>query len=143
MEALYKKNFTQVTYLHGTVMNPIDLERCKIKNADACLILANKESSCPDSEDEANIMRVIAIKNFHPKIKIIIELMQYHNKMYLLNIPSWDWKQGDDAVCIAELKLGLLAQSCLAPGFSSLMTNIFDMRSYKEVYWFKQFNNQF
>ena len=36
-------------------------------------------------------------------------------KMYLLNIPSWDWKQGDDAVCIAELKLGLLAQSCLAP----------------------------
>lgn len=35
--------------------------------------------------------------------------------MYLLNIPSWDWKQGDDAVCIAELKLGLMAQSCLAP----------------------------
>ena len=37
--------------------------------------------------------------------------------MYLLNIPSWDWKQGDDAVCIAELKLGLMAQSCLAPVF--------------------------
>jgi hypothetical protein len=36
-------------------------------------------------------------------------------KMYLLNIPSWDWKEGDDAVCIAELKLGLMAQSCLAP----------------------------
>lgn len=53
--------------------------------------------------------------------------------MYLLNIPSWDWKQGDDAVCIAELKLGLLAQSCLAPGFSSLMANMFAMRSYKEV----------
>lgn len=35
--------------------------------------------------------------------------------MYLLNIPTWDWKQGDDAVCIAELKLGLMAQSCLAP----------------------------
>ncbi len=35
--------------------------------------------------------------------------------MNLLNIPSWDWKQGDDAVCIAELKLGLMAQSCLAP----------------------------
>ena len=35
--------------------------------------------------------------------------------MFLLNIPSWDWKRGDDAVCIAELKLGLMAQSCLAP----------------------------
>ena len=53
--------------------------------------------------------------------------------MYLLNIPSWDWKQGDEAVCIAELKLGLMAQSCLAPGFSSLMANLFAMRSYKEV----------
>ncbi len=53
--------------------------------------------------------------------------------MYLLNIPSWDWKQGDDAVCIAELKLGLIAQSCLAPGFSTMMANMFAMRSYKEV----------
>ncbi len=53
----------------------------KIKNADACLILANKESSSPDSEDEANIMRVISIKNFHPTVKIIIQLLQYHNKV--------------------------------------------------------------
>jgi potassium large conductance calcium-activated channel subfamily M alpha protein 1 len=53
--------------------------------------------------------------------------------MYLLNIPSWDWRQGDDAVCIAELKLGLIAQSCLAPGFSTMMSNMFAMRSYKEV----------
>ena len=53
--------------------------------------------------------------------------------MYLLNIPSWDWKQGDDAVCVAELKLGLIAQSCLAPGFSTMMANMFAMRSYKEV----------
>jgi potassium large conductance calcium-activated channel subfamily M alpha protein 1 len=102
--------------------------------------LANKESSSPDSEDEANIMRVISIKNFHPSVKIIIQLLQYHNKMYLLNIPSWDWKQGDDAVCIAELKLGLLAQSCLAPGFSSLMANMFAMRSYKEVSYFLSIN---
>jgi hypothetical protein len=53
--------------------------------------------------------------------------------MYLLNIPSWNWQQGDEAVCIAELKLGLIAQSCLAPGFSTMMANMFAMRSYKEV----------
>ncbi|CAF0827923.1 unnamed protein product [Brachionus calyciflorus] len=134
LEALFKKNFTQVKFLQGSVMNPKDLERAKIKKADAVLILANKESISPDNEDEANIMRVISIKNFHPNVKIIIQLLQYHNKMYLLNIPSWDWKQGDEAVCIAELKLGLMAQSCLAPGFSSLMANLFAMRSYKEVF---------
>jgi potassium large conductance calcium-activated channel subfamily M alpha protein 1 len=87
----------------------------QVKDADACLILANKDSSLPDNEDEANIMRVISIKNYHPTVKIIIQLLQYRSKMYLLNIPSWDWKRGDDAVCIAELKLGLLAQSCIAP----------------------------
>lgn len=52
---------------------------------------------------------------------------------YLLNIPSWDWKQGDDVICLAELKLGFIAQSCLAPGFSTMMANLFAMRSFKVV----------
>lgn len=51
----------------------------------------------------------------------------------MLNIPSWDWKQGDDVICLAELKLGFIAQSCLAPGFSTMMANLFAMRSFKTV----------
>ena len=61
------------------------------------------------------------------------ELSELCFQSYLLNIPSWDWKRGDDAVCLAELKLGFIAQSCLAPGFSTLMANLFTMRSYKVV----------
>ena len=87
----------------------------------------------PDAEDAANIMRVISIKNYSDDIRVIIQLMQYHNKAYLLNIPSWDWKQGDDVICLAELKLGFIAQSCLAPGFSTMMANLFAMRSFKTV----------
>jgi hypothetical protein len=37
----------------------------------------------------------------------------FYFQAYLLNIPSWDWKQGDDVICLAELKLGFIAQSCL------------------------------
>lgn len=55
------------------------------------------------------------------------------HQAYLLNIPSWDWKQGDDVICLAELKLGFIAQSCLAPGFSTMMANLFAMRSFKTV----------
>ena len=55
---------------------------------------------------------------------------------YLLNIPSWDWQQGDDVICLAELKLGFIAQSCLAPGFSTMMANLFAMRSFKMVRMF-------
>ena len=102
-------------------------------------------------QDAANIMRVISIKNYCDNIRVIIQLMQYHNKVscshtshhgyqpcpvlqaYLLNIPSWDWKQGDDVICLAELKLGFIAQSCLAPGFSTMMANLFAMRSFNTV----------
>ncbi len=125
-------------------------------------MLANKYCQDPDAEDAANIMRVISIKNYSDDIRVIIQLMQYHNKVpfftlmhscfstrggvqvqgilppsplqaYLLNIPTWDWKRGDDVICLAELKLGFIAQSCLAPGFSTMMANLFAMRSFKTV----------
>ena len=48
---------------------------------------------------------------------------------YLMNIPSWSLSNGDDVICLAELKLGFIAQSCLAPGFTTLMANLFAMRS--------------
>ncbi|KAL8575780.1 hypothetical protein ACOMHN_004966 [Nucella lapillus] len=131
LEGLLKRHFTQVEYFQGSVMNANDLERVRIRDADACLVLANKYCDDPDQEDAANIMRVISVKNYFSDIKVIVQLLQYHNKAYLLNIPSWDWKRGDDAVCVAELKLGFIAQSCLAPGFSTLMANLFTMRSYK------------
>ncbi|XP_052123896.1 calcium-activated potassium channel slowpoke-like [Frankliniella occidentalis] len=115
-------------------MNPIDLQRVKVHEADACLVLANKYCQDPDAEDAANIMRVISIKNYSDDIRVIIQLMQYHNKAYLLNIPSWDWKRGDDVICLAELKLGFIAQSCLAPGFSTMMANLFAMRSFKTAH---------
>ena len=105
----------------------------QVHEADACLVLANKYCPDPDAEDAANIMRVISIKNYSDDIRVIIQLMQYHNKAYLLNIPSWDWKQGDDVICLAELKLGFIAQSCLAPGFSTMMANLFAMRSFITV----------
>jgi len=130
-EGLLKRQHTRVKYFQGSLMNAMDLERAKVHEADACLVLANKYCPDPDAEDAANIMRVISIKNYSDDIRVIIQLMQYHNKAYLLNIPSWDWKQGDDVICLAELKLGFIAQSCLAPGFSTMMANLFAMRSFK------------
>ena len=43
---------------------------------------------------------------------------------YLLNIPGWDWRRDDQAVCLNEVKFGMLAQSCLAPGFFTMASNI-------------------
>uniref|UniRef100_A0A8C8GIK8 Calcium-activated potassium channel subunit alpha-1 n=2 Tax=Oncorhynchus TaxID=8016 RepID=A0A8C8GIK8_ONCTS len=133
LEALFKRHFTQVEFYQGSVLNPHDLARVKIESADACLILANKYCPDPDAEDASNIMRVISIKNYSPKIRIITQMLQYHNKAHLLNIPSWNWKEGDDAICLAELKAGFIAQSCLAQGLSTMLANLFSMRSFIEI----------
>lgn len=53
----------------------------QIDEADACLVLANKYTPDPDAEDAANIMRVISIKNYSAEIRVIVQLMQYHNKV--------------------------------------------------------------
>ncbi|GAV00290.1 hypothetical protein RvY_11161-2 [Ramazzottius varieornatus] len=143
LEGLFKRHFTTVEFLQGSVMNTNDLMRAKTDLADGVLVIANKYCADPDAEDAANIMRVISIKNFCDEIRVIIQLMQYHNKAYLLNIPSWNWKRGDDVICVAELKLGFIAQSCLAPGFSTLMANLFAMRSYKSSAELSEWQNDY
>jgi len=68
----------------------------------------------------------------------------------LLHIPGWSWHQvsadeiaadvededfaavgGDEVVCLSELKLGFMAQNCLAPGIVTMLSNLICMRSYK------------
>lgn len=143
LQSVLKRNLNQVQFYLGSVMNTNDLARVQIQHADACLILCDKHSMDPDAEDAANIMRVISIKNYCPVIKVIVQLMQYHNKAYLMNIPSWDWRRGDDVVCVAELKLGFIAQSCLAPGFSTLLANLFVMRSFKKYQHLPEWVNEY
>ncbi|XP_022111762.1 calcium-activated potassium channel subunit alpha-1-like isoform X3 [Acanthaster planci] len=133
LQALFRRHFTKMRYFQGSVFNPSDLQRVKLNESDACLILCNKYSPRPDTEDSGQIMRVISIKNFNPEMRVIVQLIQDHSKTHLLNIPSWNQAYGDDVICIAALKLGFIAQTCLAPGFSTMMANLFAMRSSSET----------
>ncbi len=56
-----------------------------MRESNACLLLANKYCQDPDAEDAANIMRVISIKNYAHDVRVILQLMQYHNKVRFLN----------------------------------------------------------
>uniref|UniRef100_A0A8C0F225 Calcium-activated potassium channel BK alpha subunit domain-containing protein n=1 Tax=Bubo bubo TaxID=30461 RepID=A0A8C0F225_BUBBB len=69
--------------------------------------------------------RVLSIKNHYPNTRVILQIIQSHNKAHLPNIPSWGRRTGDSIICLAELKLGFIAQSCLVPGLSTLLTNLF------------------
>ncbi|CAD5126487.1 DgyrCDS14606 [Dimorphilus gyrociliatus] len=67
-------------------MNSNDLERVKLKEADAFLPLANPQAVDRDEEDASNILRVIAAKNFQPEIRVTVQLLSYENKVYLINL---------------------------------------------------------
>jgi len=55
----------------------------------------------------------------------------------LLHMPSWNWHsdvdgvEGDEIICISELKMGFMAQNCLAPGIVTILSNLICMRSFK------------
>ena len=94
------------------------------------IILTNKYCQDPDAEDASNIMRVISVKvsvatisrsgqfyqhrlsNVSPlqdyceDTRVIVQLLLYHNKSYLLNIPSWD-ETRDAAVCLVTILVEL------------------------------------
>ena len=53
----------------------------QLKYCEACLILANRNCDDPDEQDSANIMRATSVKNYNPHIRVIIQLLQQHNKV--------------------------------------------------------------
>ena len=53
-------------------------------------------------EDLGNIMRVISLKNYSESTRVIIQLMMYHNKGYLLNIPGKKMHQVGCSVNLAS-----------------------------------------
>ncbi|KFP57952.1 Potassium channel subfamily U member 1, partial [Cathartes aura] len=128
LEAVFKCYSAYTTFFYGSALNSEDLKRVGMESANACLILADVHSPQPYTEDTSNIMRVLSIKNHYPNTRVILQIIQSRNKVYLPNIPNWDWRMGDSIICFAELKLGFVAQSCLVPGLSTLLTNLFIMK---------------
>ena len=49
--------------------------------AAATLLVADKAAAESDAEDAVNIMRVVSIKNFKDDARVIVQLLQYHNKV--------------------------------------------------------------
>ncbi|XP_069655736.1 potassium channel subfamily U member 1 [Haliaeetus albicilla] len=133
LEAVFKCYSAYTTFFYGSALNSEDLKRVGMESANACLILADVHSPQPYTEDTSNIMRVLSIKNHYPNTRVILQIIQSRNKVYLPNIPSWDWRTGDSIVCFAELKLGFIAQSCLVPGLSTLLTNLFIVKEDTET----------
>ena len=116
--------YTRVQYIAGSVLDRSDLLNSKLLSSSAVFILADKYTNNPQEEDNGNLLRLVSIKNVTTKIPVITQLLLNLSKQQVRNIEGWNPGR-DIAVCLNELKLGLLAQSCLCPGFSTLIANLF------------------
>ncbi|XP_008684847.1 potassium channel subfamily U member 1 [Ursus maritimus] len=125
LETIFKCNMAFTTFISGSALKWDDLRRVAVESAEACLIIANPLCSDSQAEDTSNIMRVLSIKNYYPNTRVIIQILQSHNKVFLPKIPSWNWNMGDNIICFAELKLGFIAQGCLVPGLCTFLTSLF------------------
>jgi hypothetical protein len=99
-----------------------------METAKAIVILCNKQSSDPNHEDSKTILQAMVIKKYlklngAPNSRICMQLLRPEGKMhyYLSLNKQTKW---DQVVCIEELKLSLLAKSCLCPGLVALISNL-------------------
>ncbi|XP_077887471.1 potassium channel subfamily U member 1 [Ictidomys tridecemlineatus] len=144
LETIFKCYLAYTTFISGSALKWEDLRRVAVESAEACLIIANPLCSDLHAEDTSNIMRVLSIKNYYPKTRVIIQILQSHNKDFLPKIPSWNWSTGDNIICFAELKLGFMAQGCLVPGLCTFLTSLFVEQNKKispKQTWQKYFLN--
>ena len=122
LRKIIRSYYTRVQYVVGSVLRSDDLTKVKIRDCAAVFILAEKHSDCPEREDRENLLRLVAIKNTFTNIPVVIQVLLSSSAGQVSNIPH---TESDTVVCLNELKLGLLAQSCLCPGLSTLISNLF------------------
>ncbi|KAL0979280.1 hypothetical protein UPYG_G00183140 [Umbra pygmaea] len=129
LEAFFLRSSLKVTFYQGSVMERRDLDRVMMHKVAACLILCDRFTLDQQKEDNINLMRVISIKKYCPTTRIIVQMLKHNSKAFLQNMPTWSWRHGDAVICLSELKLSFMSQSCRVPGLSTLLANLFTMQS--------------
>ncbi|XP_048729069.2 potassium channel subfamily T member 1-like isoform X2 [Ostrea edulis] len=104
----------RVIYMKGSALKDTDLQRCRLQQADACFILAPSKCQNRDEADQHTILRSWAIKDFAPQCRQYIQLFKTEHKLHV--------KFAEHVVCEDEFKYALLANNCLYPGLSTLVT---------------------
>ena len=124
LRRVLKTHYMRVDYLMGSPLSSRDLHRCALERAKACIVLADRFSKDPLDEDRANLLQVVSVKNTVLHVPVILQLLCGCSKELLHSIPGWS-KKRDVVLCVNELRLKILAQGCLTPGFSTLISNLF------------------
>lgn len=114
----------RVLYICGSALKDIDLKRCRVNEAEAVFFMLNKNCEDRNKADQHTILRSWAVKDFAPNCRQYIQLFKATNKLHV--------RFAEHVVCEDEFKYALLANNCLYPGLSTLVTLILHTSRGKE-----------
>uniref|UniRef100_T1KQL7 RCK N-terminal domain-containing protein n=1 Tax=Tetranychus urticae TaxID=32264 RepID=T1KQL7_TETUR len=104
----------RVIYIQGSALKDSDLTRARVDAAEAVFILAARNYADLGAADEHTILRSWAVRDFAPSIPQYVQIYRPENKIHVVF--------AEHVVCEDEFKYALLANNCLCPGTSTLVT---------------------
>ena len=113
-----KKYKKRVKYIIGSPMIKQDLERANAKWARAAFIFADRFAENPDKEDAKTILRTLSIRSYNKNVVTYVQVLKAKNKGHIHSAGAHYF------LCIDELSLNIIAQSCINPGLTDLIANL-------------------
>lgn len=108
----------KVHYIIGSPLIYQDLAKANAAHANAAFVFPDRFAMDPDKEDAKTILRTLAIKHFNSKIITYVQVLKSKNKGHIRSTGA------DNVLCIDELSLNIIAQSCINPGLTDLISNL-------------------
>ena len=133
MKSLLQEYQNKLYYFEGDPLKEGDLKRCQFKDASTIILLCNKQTDDSNAEDSKIILQAMAIRKYLSQegeeltknngTKMLIQLLRPESELHFsLSISKKN--NLDQIFCIDEIKLSLLAKSCLCQGIISLISNL-------------------
>jgi hypothetical protein len=152
MKSLLAEYQNKLYYFEGDPLKESDLKRCQFKNASTIILLCNKQTDDPNAEDSKIILQAMAIRKYlsqeneensasasnssskkrKNETKMLIQLLRPESELHFsLSISKKN--NLDQIFCIDEIKLSLLAKSCLCQGIIALISNLITTSNLENV----------
>ncbi|KAF0714656.1 hypothetical protein AaE_011521, partial [Aphanomyces astaci] len=126
----------RVVYLQGSAMLDSDLKRAGAANARLCFVLLNKLSTDGDRNDTASNLLTISLRHHTNDVPLFVQVLKTDNIRHV------HMSGASNIICIDELKLGILAKTCVIPGLCAFLCNmLFTFRPFyaRSTLWASEF----
>lgn len=106
----------RVTFLIGNSLSPADLIRARADVARMVLVLGPPTAESVRPTDVETVMHYLSVRRALPDVRVAVQLLGWEDVPLV--------SPYDPVLSILDYKMGLLALSVRAPGFSTLLSNL-------------------